>query len=94
MTTDSQQEREGGSLKLWILVCAFSLAFLAYGLVAFLLIGDKGPPDWDFGVVQDTPGKSSLSTVSDQAVTPGQVEEQHIAGKPSASGLPAKERAR
>jgi len=91
MNIDKQQEKEGGSVRLWIFVCGLSLAFLAYGFVAFLLIGDKGPPDWDFNVVQDTPGKSALSTAADQAVSQERVEEQHIAGRPSPPGSQPRE---
>jgi hypothetical protein len=94
MTIGEEQKGEKGSLGLWIIVCGLSLAFLAYGLIAFLAIGDKGPPGWDFGAIPDTPGKSSFSTAADQSVSPERVEEQHVAGRPSSSEMPAKERPR
>jgi hypothetical protein len=94
MTIGEEQEGKKRSLRLWIIVCGLSLAFLAYGLVAFLMIGDKGPPGWDFGVVPDTPGKSSFSTAADQSVSPERIEEQHVAGRPSSSETPAREKPR
>ncbi|OPY67399.1 MAG: hypothetical protein A4E57_02336 [Syntrophorhabdaceae bacterium PtaU1.Bin034] len=74
------RERKG-SLILWLLVCGVSLAFAIYGLIIFLVIGDKGVPAWDFGVVEDTPGKSEYSTFSGNGMAVP--EEQHVAGRPS-----------
>jgi flagellar basal body-associated protein FliL len=89
-----RQEKGGrkGSIKLWTLVCGIALAFLAYGLIMFWYIGDKGPPDWDFGVIEDTPGKSEFSTNSDQAGSSKPPEQQHVAEKPSGSEPPIKEK--
>ena len=85
------KEREDGkSLKLWIRVSGLSLAFLLYGLVMFLVVGDKGPPGWDFGVVEDTPGKSVYSTIHQQPADAKGPEEQHVAGKPSQADTPTK----
>ena len=94
MTMGREREEQKGSLKLWVIVCGLSLAFLAYGLIAFLTVGDKGPPVWDFGVVPDTPGKSGFSIAADQSASPEQIEEQHVAGKPSSSETPAREKPR
>ena len=49
-------------------------AFLLYGLTFFLVVGDRGPPDWDFGAVQDTPGKSLYSTAGGQSGAPEQID--------------------
>jgi hypothetical protein len=96
MSAHSRKEREDpkGSVKLWIIVGSISLAFLLYGLFMFFAVGDKGPPDWDFGIVEDTPGKSVFSTHPEPSGTAGEPEAQHVAGKPSRTGSPAKEKQR
>ena len=68
-------------MRLWIIVCALSLAFLVYGIVAFLIVGDKGPPAWDFDVVQDTPGKSAYSITADQTTDSEGPSRQHVSGR-------------
>ena len=87
----TEKDVKKGSLKLWIIICALSAAFLLYGLTLFLVVGDKGPPDWDFGVVQDTPGKSEFSTAGGQSGTPEQIGQQHVAGRPGALQAPKQE---
>ena len=47
-------------LKGWFYVCGLALFFLLYGLFMFYMIGDKGPPGWDFGIVEDIPGEWSI----------------------------------
>jgi hypothetical protein len=96
MSTYSTKEREDPkrSVKLWIIVFSISLAFLLYGLFMFFAVGDKGPPDWDFGIVEDIPGKSVFSTHPEPSGSAGEPEAQHVAGKPSRTGSPAKEKHR
>jgi hypothetical protein len=70
------------ALKAWLFVCGLALGFFLYGLFMFASIGDRGPPAWDFNIVEDTPGKSVYSTFPE----PGgarEPEPQHIAGRPS-----------
>jgi hypothetical protein len=66
----------------WILVCGLALLFLLYGLFMFIAFGDKGPPGWDFSVVEDTPGKSVFSTFPEPGGTALEPHQQHVAGKP------------
>jgi hypothetical protein len=64
----------------WIYIMLLALCFLLYGLMMFFAIGDKGPPDWDFGSLPDTPGQSVYSTHSEadgQETVP-----QHVAERP------------
>lgn len=80
------EERERDSLmeiRGWFYVCGLALFFMLYGLMMFFLIGDKGPPGWDFGVIQDIPGESVYST--NKAITGGTAspELQHVSQKPS-----------
>jgi len=66
----------------WLIICGMSVAFALYGVFAFFAIGDKGPPGWDFGGVQDIPGGSEYSThpFRDTAAKP---EPQHVNQRPS-----------
>jgi hypothetical protein len=75
----------------WVLVCGLALLFAAYGVFMFLMIGDKGPPDWDFNVIEDIPGKSVYSTYPEPAGNPGPPTPQHVAGKPALSPANRKE---
>lgn len=74
----------------WVIVCAISLAFVLYGLFALFVVGDKGPPDWDFGAVEDVPGQSPHSTYPYEGGMPDP-EPQHVYEKPSgaAKGISA-----
>ena len=75
-------EEEGPSLKGWVYVCALALSFLLYGLFMFYMIGDKGPPGWDFGTVEDIPGESVYSTNEPITGGTGAPEPQHVSQKP------------
>ena len=72
-------------LRGWIVVCAMSLLFVAYGFLAFFIVGDKGPPDWDDGSVPDVPAQSVYSTYpySEHAGPP---EPQHVDQRPAGVG--------
>ena len=74
-------QRKAG-LRSWALVCGLALGFLLYGLFMFMIVGDKGPPGWDFSAVEDIPGKSEYSTFPEPGGTPTEPEPQHVSGKP------------
>lgn len=65
----------------WIIVVGIAVAFVLYGLLAFFVIGDKQPADWNFGAVEDTPGESVYSTYPYRGGTE-QPEPQHVNQKP------------
>jgi hypothetical protein len=46
----------------FILGVTIAFVFLCWGLIIFFMVGDKGPPAWDFSVVEDIPGQSPYST--------------------------------
>ncbi len=46
-----------------IIVMAIAVLFFIWGLFIFFAVGDKGPPVWDFSVVEDIPGESPYSTL-------------------------------
>jgi len=82
---NSERERGGGKtgFRSWAMVCGLALAFLLYGLFMFIVVGDKGPPGWDFSTVEDIPGKSEYSTFPEPGDTPQEPEPQHVSGKPA-----------
>lgn len=46
----------------WAVLTGMAVTFLLWGLLLFFVIGDKGPPEWDFSIVPDIPGESVYST--------------------------------
>ncbi len=68
----------------WLIVCAVAVAFVLYGLFALFVIGDKGPPDWDFGSVEDVPGQSVYSSHPYRG-REAEPEPQHVDAKPPAA---------
>ena len=72
----------GLSLRSWLYVSALAFMFLLYGLFMFFMIGDKGPPEWNFGTVEDIPGESVYST--NEPITGGAAapDPQHVSQKP------------
>jgi hypothetical protein len=49
---------QSSSVVTWITIIALVLLVLLKGAVAFLLIGDRGQPGWDYRPVPDVPGES------------------------------------
>jgi len=70
-------------LRGWLIVGTMALLFLFYGFFMYFVVGDKGPPPWDFGVVQDIPGQSSYSTHPTRQGKGAVPEPQHVSQKPS-----------
>ena len=76
------KNEEGTAARSWMIILAMAVFFVAWGILAYLAIGEKGPPPWDFGVVEDIPGESAYSTYSpDQISGSYSLEEQHVSGK-------------
>jgi hypothetical protein len=42
----------------WLVVFICLGLILLQGFFVFFIVGDKGPPDWDYGTVKDLPGQS------------------------------------
>ena len=55
MKPPTSDDGVGKTLRSWLIVIGIALLFLCWGLFVFLTVGDKGPPRWDFGVVEDIP---------------------------------------
>jgi len=82
-----RSEEELSWIKTWSIIVAISAGFLLWGLLIYFVIGDKGPPDWDFSVIPDIPGQSAYSTYNPtrpDGLAPGPepatVEPQHVMG--------------
>jgi hypothetical protein len=56
------EQKEKSSIKDWLVPIAIAVLFLLWGLLIFFMVGNKGQPPWDFGVVEDIPGQSPYST--------------------------------
>ena len=61
---EKRNPKSEGSLNFrdFILGITIAFVFLCWGLIIFFMVGDKGPPAWDFSVVEDIPGQSPYST--------------------------------
>ena len=59
--TTAEQEKKA-TLRSWMIIIVMTFLFLLWGLFIFFAVGDKGPPPWNFGVVEDVPGQSPYST--------------------------------
>ena len=44
--------------KTWTIICLLVLLVLFQGGLAYVLVGDKGQPDWDYRPIKDVPGES------------------------------------
>ena len=78
------------------MVLAIAVLFLMWGFTIFFTVGEKGPPGWDFGTVQDIPGESPYSThrikeVADLTPLPVpnkvSVDKQHVDEPPKEAGV-------
>jgi len=48
-------------LKTWLIVFLMVFGILAYGIITYISVGDKGPPGWRYGAIKDVPGESPFS---------------------------------
>jgi hypothetical protein len=78
-----KDENRETSVKGWLIVSGLALFFLLYGLSIYFVVGDKGPPGWDFGVIPDIPGQSVYSTSPEPAGNAGEPDVQHVSETPS-----------
>ncbi len=80
-------EEESSAVLTWGILSGIAVGFLLWGLFIFFLIGDKGPPVWDFSAIPDIPGESTYSTYNltrPHGFGPGPLtappEPQHVMG--------------
>ena len=82
--TDPGAGLHGSTARSVAVILAIVAVFWAWGLAVFTLVGDKGPPGWDFSVVPDVPGASPYSVEVPRgriAPVPPLVP-QHVPGTP------------
>lgn len=85
--SDLDEKKESTLLSIGV-VLALAVGFFLWGFFIFFAVGDKGPPSWSFGVVEDIPGESSFSThshkqfpsIHPQPAQSNLLERQHIVG--------------
>lgn len=80
---DKESASKKAEIRTLVFIFALAASFLVWGFLLFHTIGDKGPPPWDFGVVQDIPGQSSYSTHPPRQGKGTEPEPQHVSRKPS-----------
>ena len=61
-TSEAQGSQSRERLKAWAVVLAIVAFILVYGFLVYRIVGDRGPPGWDFGAVPDVPGESPYAT--------------------------------
>ncbi len=49
-------------IKTWLILLLMVMGILGYGITVYVTIGDKGPPGWNYGAINDVPGESPFST--------------------------------
>jgi hypothetical protein len=74
-STEDDDRRE--YLRSWAIVLGIAVSFIAWGLLIFFTVGDKGVPNWDFSVIEDIPGQSVYSTHRIAPFVPGESYEPH-----------------
>ncbi|HAA05215.1 MAG TPA: hypothetical protein DCE18_17870, partial [Syntrophobacteraceae bacterium] len=62
MTRAESQDNNDNAMRSWLVLMGIAASFLVWGLLVYVSVGDKGAPNWNFGVVEDIPGQSSYST--------------------------------
>jgi hypothetical protein len=95
MENPNQRESSKETLRSLGIALALAVLFFVWGLTIFFTVGEKGPPSWDFGIIQDIPGESPYSTHRIKEVadlTPLSVpnrifvDKQHVDGPPRDAG--------
>ena len=89
MQNQEHLEAEKPVFRSWLIVGALVFLFLFYGFFMYFVVGDKGPPPWDFGVVEDVPGQSFSSTHPPRQGKGTDPEPQHVSQKPSKVSMEA-----
>ncbi|WP_373499299.1 hypothetical protein [Desulfococcus sp.] len=49
---------ETSEVRSWVIIGLILAFILAKGVFAFVMVGDRGQPDWDYRAVKDVPGES------------------------------------
>jgi hypothetical protein len=63
------------SLRTWLWIAVLLALIIGKGVYAFIVVGDKGQPTWDYRPVLDVPGQSPY------ALYPTHPFPQHVRGQ-------------
>ena len=69
------EQHQSSVFNTWLIVILLVLLVLAQGAFSFLVVGDRGQPDWDYRPIKDVPGESPYA-IYEPLPYP-----QHIRGK-------------
>ena len=56
MTENIEHSASAG--KTWLIILLLILVVLFQGAISYVLIGNRGMPDWDYRPIKDVPGES------------------------------------
>jgi hypothetical protein len=51
-------EKKEPAIRTWIIIFLATATVIAQGFFSFVVVGDRGQPDWDYRPVKDVPGES------------------------------------
>ena len=54
---ETSQKKES-AIRTWVIILLATAAVIAQGFFSFVVVGDRGQPDWDYRPVKDVPGES------------------------------------
>jgi hypothetical protein len=54
----NQTASKESALRTWVCIFLLCIVILFQGSLSFVVVGDLGQPDWDFGAIRDLPGES------------------------------------
>ncbi len=73
-----QPEHQTSAFKTWLLVLFFVAIVAFQGWLAFTVIGNLGPPGWDYRPIEDVPGESPYAIYAPYYPLP---YAQHVVGE-------------
>ncbi|AOY59318.1 MULTISPECIES: hypothetical protein [Desulfococcus] len=53
-----EQHYETSEFRSWVIITLILAFILTKGVFAFVMVGDRGQPDWAYRAVRDVPGES------------------------------------
>jgi hypothetical protein len=68
-------QQEASAFRTWTIITLLVLMILSIGAFSFVIVGDRGQPDWDYRPIKDVPGESAY------ALYPPLPYPQHIRGE-------------
>ena len=55
METSPKKE---SAIRTWVIILLATATVIAQGFFSFVVVGDRGQPDWDYRPIKDVPGES------------------------------------